>query len=157
MAGEEQRHGLVAQLLVGHARAIVLVAGVQQDGQQIRLLLPTLPPLLDKAVDDGVEAAHGPVEANLAGRRQPGRQPEQAGETGAKAIQQHFQRSADVAGFLADVSTEERFGGNHQRQSHHLGGDVTRFAGNPTAQHLLGRGRHVGNVSGQPTAGRPAG
>ena len=38
VAGEEQRHRLVADLLVGHAAAVVLVAGVQQDREQVALV-----------------------------------------------------------------------------------------------------------------------
>ena len=56
VAGEEQGHGLVAELLVGHAGAVLLVAGVQEDRQQV-VLLAVGPALVDDAVEDGVEPA----------------------------------------------------------------------------------------------------
>src|SRR5205823_874104 len=49
--------------------------------------LTTRAALADEAVDDRVEAAHRPIETNLAGRRQPARQPEDTGEAGPEAFE----------------------------------------------------------------------
>src|SRR5437899_2527395 len=56
MAGEQERHHLVTQLLVGHAAA-VLVARLQQHRQEIAMIHTAVAGLLDVHVDNGLKAS----------------------------------------------------------------------------------------------------
>ena len=53
MPGEEQRHDLVAQLLIGQAGAI-LVFGVEQQAQNVRCPLAARTPTGDLREDDRI-------------------------------------------------------------------------------------------------------
>ncbi len=54
--GQEQGHGLIAKLLVGHPPAVAfLVDRHQQHRQQIAAILTRLPALVDDSVDRPIE------------------------------------------------------------------------------------------------------
>ena len=54
VAGQQQRHHLIAQLRVWHAVA-VFVAGIQQHAEQIARLFAACTPLSNEAVDDVIQ------------------------------------------------------------------------------------------------------
>jgi hypothetical protein len=63
VTGEEERQGLVPQLLVRHPRPALLVLGEHEHREQVSAVNPAAPPLFDDAVDDGVEPCARAVEA----------------------------------------------------------------------------------------------
>ena len=71
MAGEEHRHGLVAELAVGHAALAVLVARGEQAGEQVAGVMATGPTLADHPIDDLVDPTDRAPVSPGRGQRQP--------------------------------------------------------------------------------------
>ena len=133
--GEQDGHHLVAEMAVGHARAVAFdVGGDEQHRQQVAAVLAAGPPLRDDPVDDAVEKRHRPVEARVAGQ---GQLVEHGGEGQREAREEaddDAQRLRDLRRLCLHVGVEQRLGRHPQRQRHHLGVDVQRLTvGQPLA------------------------
>src|SRR5262249_18311940 len=76
VAGEEERDALVAQLLVVHARA-VLVGRSEQPAEQIVARVRALAAAVDDAEEQCVDALVGACELAVRGRLHPDRDPEE--------------------------------------------------------------------------------
>ena len=130
MAGQEQRHDLVAHLAVCHPAAIVGVLRLQEDREDVGTVLWASSPIRDHAVHDRVEVTGGPTQAHVCwcGEPQGNKLREEASEALAEVLLDHVRRVGDCAGLVGDVGIEERLGGNGSCDIHHLLVNVDRRA-----------------------------
>ncbi len=129
MAGHEQRHRLVADLL---RRSSGVPSSASCACSSIESRSPRSSPLArrvgDDAVDDPVEAADRPARAEVGRGRHPVREPTQQ----ARSADAEVVRSGPPAAWLAscgvagDVGVEERLGHDGLGQRHHLRAHVPR-------------------------------
>ncbi len=72
MPGDQERHALIADLLVGEPAAVALrVHGEEEHGEEIALVAPGGAPLADEAPHGLVEDAHGPALPSLGREGEP--------------------------------------------------------------------------------------
>src|SRR5207245_1804880 len=110
VTGEEQGHGLVADLPIGHAAAL-LVARVQQQREQVAAVGLLRAALADEAEQDRVEPADGPAKAEVRRRRQPERRRQRGVEAIEEIGLQDRERVDDDLRLAADVGVEKSLGG----------------------------------------------
>ena len=155
VAGQQQGHDLVAELPVGHAAAVaLLVAGLQEDRQQVAAAGRGPAALGDDAVDDGVQAQEAVAGPAVGRRRQPQGQRDQATAAGGEVVHQHDERLADLAGPVGDVHVEEGAGGDAERELRHLGVNVAGFAVAPGIEHAPRQGNDRLGVGGDALAAK---
>ena len=149
VAGEEDGHRLVAQLLVGHARAVALVVlRVEEHGEEVAAVFAGRAPLLDDAVDDGVEPRARPLEAAVGGQRQAAEELRERHHEPRERGHRSRERLAHLLGLGLGLRTEERAADDGQRQVHHLLRRVERAAVPPALalhpQRVIDHQRTVG-------------
>ena len=147
VAGEEERHRLVAQLLVGHTPAVaLLVHGQEEHREQVAAVTASPPALLDDAVDDAVEPRACALEAAALRERQLLQKLREREHQVAEEVHHLRERRADLVGVRLDVGVEERLADDRERESHHLFRDVERLAVAPARRSLGGELRHHARV-----------
>src|SRR5208283_2639473 len=120
----------VAQLLVAHSRAI-LILRAEQHGEQIACVLPERPPLADNPEYDFVQLPYGAPRAEVPRRRQPLREKDHAAKI-RSIFKQNIQRLAHLRDITLHVRTEERLADHEQRQTHHLAVQLNLLPGLPS-------------------------
>jgi hypothetical protein len=149
VAGEEDGHGLVAQLLVGHPAAVaLLVLRLEEHGEEVTAVFAARTSLLDDAVDDAVEARARLREATVRGEGQAaqefGERHHEAPERGHRSRQ----RVAHLLGLRLRLRAEERAADDGERQVRHLPRHVERApvppALPPKFQSVIDHQRGVG-------------
>jgi len=65
VTGEQERHHLVAHLVIGERRAVVFVAGEQEHRQDVAAIGAEPPALGDQAIHDVVEQLHRALHAQV--------------------------------------------------------------------------------------------
>jgi hypothetical protein len=119
MAGEKQRHRLVAQLLVRHAAAVAFrILRGEHHRQKIPSLLATralAAPLGDQPIDRRVQPAAGPSEAARVRQRKAIEQLHARDEDRLKEPKDFRERASDLIRFRIDVGIEQRARDDGQR------------------------------------------
>ena len=134
MAREQQRHHLVAQLLIAEALAGVLVARRQQHRQQVAAIGAVAAALGDQRHHHAIQRAQRRAETQVLGRGDDARQREQRGELVDRVVKNDPQRAADRVGLVGQVPFEQAAPQDAQREARQLGDDVERCAGGAGAQ-----------------------
>ncbi len=151
--GQEKRHRFIAQLLIAHADAGLLVARTKKEREEIaESLTPgpspgrrgeaSSPALADDAEEDGVELLQGAAHAEVGGGRNPERQRHEAVESLQEIRLHHFHRLRDRVRHAADLRAEQRARRDVERQAHHLRVNVAPVPRLPLGHHTLRRGHH---------------
>ena len=153
VAGQEERHDLVAHLPVGHAAAVVGVLRLQQHREQVAAVLAAGAPRGDDAVDDRVELAGPPAASAGCAASAPSR-----GASGRLASARRSPPSARAGASATssrsppNLGVEERLGDDGLGERHHLGVDVADLAVRPAAEPARGVGGHHLAVGGDALA-----
>ena len=150
VAGQEDRHGLVAKLLVGHAPAVaLLVLSHQEHGQQVPAVASLPSVVLDQPVDDRVELSLGSPEPHRRGDRQPLEQRAVRCRHPVEEPQRGRQGGAHPRGVLpSEVRVEKRLSDDRQRQARHLRVHVDDVAVSPSLREIPRRAGHHVRVAG---------
>jgi hypothetical protein len=137
MAGEQQRHRLVAQLPVAH-RPAVFVARLHHPRQQILARAAAAPPpLLDHRRDQRVELADAGEKGAVGRRRQPFRECNDALEPSRQRLDAPINGASQSFDVPREFQIEEHAGDNAQGQPAHLRQQLARPFRLPAAQHRL--------------------
>ncbi len=116
MAGEENRHRLIAHLKVSHPPAVAFhILSQQEHGKEIAPVFAGSSPLLDDPIDHGVEPAQRGLEIVPVGLREDG---------ALELIEDLAERIADFLGVGFDIGAEKGAGDDHHRQPVHLPADI---------------------------------
>src|SRR5881227_4367523 len=83
MPGKEQCDGFIAELFVGHARAI-FVLRAEKHGEKITGIAPGSSALSDDAIEDAFDEGNFALDAQVRGRGHPMRNEERAPEIGSE-------------------------------------------------------------------------
>ena len=130
--GQEQRHRLITQLLVGHPAAVAFVVHChEQHRQQIAAILPRFPPLVDDAVDRLVQPLQRSPKTHRLRQRQLPQKVRDRIHQRRKKIDQRRQRSADLIRLLLHLGIEQRLGDDGKREPHHLVMDIEHLVIGP--------------------------
>ncbi len=142
VAGEEQRHHLVPELLVAHALSIALgVARIHEHREQVAGVVPLPLPLprrtafIDHAIDGGVETAACTVEADGPRRREVVQQLGEREDGDAELLEHRAQRVANVLRLALDVGAEQRLAGDRECEARHLRREIHARTIAPLAGH----------------------
>ena len=141
MASEEERHNFVAQLLVGHAAAM-LVVGFEEGAEKVGVVVRRTAARADEAVNHVVEVLHRSAQARAFWNRDAVGEDERQIRLSDKLFHDHCDRLAHAAGFSGNIRAEQRFGHDIERGRHKLLVDVSRFAVAPSGKHHRGGIRH---------------
>ena len=137
---EEQRHGFVADLRVGHARAVLL--GREQQRQQV-IARTGGPPLRDQRRDQSIEHRDRAIEPPRGRQRQSFGDREPRRELPAELRQDLVQGPGDLAGFgRLHVGGEQGATDDRQGEARHLGVQVQGRAVGPAVGGSLGFSHH---------------
>ena len=116
---QEERHDLVAELLVRHLRGVVVVPGDEEHREQIPTVLLAPPPLRNQLEDDPVEIRHGAAEADLArGPDAPREQAQREIRLAGEEPHQHREPLADLRRLAGHVRAEEHLRDDLEREPH---------------------------------------
>ena len=153
VAGEEDRHRLVAHLLIGHPAAIVFVLRGEQHRQQVAVIAAAGAAVGDHAVDDRVEPRARHAGAAQLRHRQPLEHVGERQHHHPERFHHRGQRLADRGGLRLDVDVEQRLADDRQRQAVHLARDVERRAVAPARRACaIGVADHQVAVAGDAIA-----
>ena len=137
VAGEKDRHRLVAKLAVVHRLAGFGIARPDQHREQIGAVRGALPPLGDHPHHHRVERRQGAAEPPVLAGRNDGGQVEHATGPLVGEPEQEAERSTHLVGRVRRIVREQRLADDAQCQAHHLVVYVHVFA---AARLQLGRG-----------------
>ena len=124
MSGHEERHGLVAELLVGHPAAALLVLSVQEHRQQIAPVLSAAAALGDDREDDLIEPPGRSLDDKIRWSGKPVGNGNQPAHPLHRSMHKGFHRRAGTGRVAANLGGEERSGNDLEGQPHHVGLDV---------------------------------
>ena len=147
MAGQEDRHRLVAKLPVGHPAA-VLVAGAQEHGHEVAAVRAPVTALADDLVDELVEPAHGTAVGEVRRQGHPVGDPVRPPETHRDLADHDVEGGADLLHLAGHLRPEEGLGHDPHREAHHLVVDVAHLLRPPLREHLLRLRHHHRAVGG---------
>src|SRR5215472_223570 len=153
MPGEKERDRFIAELLVGHARA-VFVLRVMKHREKVTGIAAGSAAIADDAVENALDEGDFPLDAKIGGRGHPMWNKKGAPEVGAE-FQQQLKRFSDVLRVARDIGVKQRFGYNLQGEPHHFPVDVALFPVAPALKHALRVSHHGFRISGDAPAMEP--
>jgi len=152
VSGEEQREGLVADLLVAHTGATVLVLSEKEHRKKVAFVLLTGAAFGDDAVDRFVEKSARFFKTADGGQRQ-------LFDPFGKRHQHHVEQDhhlgegvADLVGVGGDVGAEQRFRHHAEGEARHFTGHIELCAGRPLFAGLRGSFDHRRRIADEPVA-----
>ena len=149
VAGEEDRHRLVAHLRIAHPAAVAFfVARQQQHRQQIAAVIRRRAPLVDDPVDQPVERRLCTVVPADGRQRQALEDRRKRRHRHRKRLEDRRQRLAHRPGVRVEVGAEQRFADDRQREAVHFAGDVEGLAVAPPRRRALRVRHHRVRVGG---------
>ena len=151
MTRQEQRHSLVAHLLIGHKTAIILVPGTQQHGEQVTPLLFRTPSLLDHLVNRGIQASNSLANAPVARCWPVVGNVYKPSYLRAKTLHGDLERLTQFLGLPQYVRVKERLAHDPESQTHHLASNIDSLSISPPLLDLLTIVHHNIRVRGNAT------
>ncbi len=137
-SGRHQGDEFIAQLFVAHG-ASILVAGLEQHGQEVAGIAVAGAAFADQAVNERVETAHDVLVVTRAGRRNKVEQEAVPFPLGGEAFHDHGGGFIQAINFRRDGRIKKRFGDDLRGQVHHVGMDLAGFTRLPGGEHLAGK------------------
>src|SRR5437667_9958197 len=135
MPGEKKRDRLVAQLLVGHARA-VFVLRVKKHREKITGVAAASAAFADDTVENALDEGDCALDAKAGGRGHPMWYKKGAPENGAE-FEQQLKRFSDVPGVARDIGVKQGFGHNLESEPYHFLVHIAFFPVAPDLQLAL--------------------
>ncbi len=123
MTGEEERHGLVADLKVRH-RGAVFVPRREQHAQEVAAVIALTAALTNDLVEDRVELGDGAPALHVRPCRHERRDRHERAELSHRAFHRDGEGATDLAGARTDLGVEQRLADDLEREPHHPLGDV---------------------------------
>lgn len=146
VAGKEESEGFIAELLIGHAGAVVVLS-VKKHGEEVPCIFVGLAALLDDAIDDCVELANGAIGIAIHFGGEPLGSDHEAAKVGG-VFEEDVEGFADLRGVAFDVGAEERFANDLEGEAHHGVVEVDGLVRLPGFEEVCGAGGHGGGIVG---------
>ncbi len=123
VTGGEQRADFVADLLIGHALAGLLINSFQQQGEDVIGPFCLSATLIDETVEQGIQSLLCQMKAVAAGGRKAQQGPNS--RQGRTELAECFigagvEGVPDILGLVVQVYAEQGFAGDAQGEPHHL-------------------------------------
>ncbi len=148
MTCKDHGHHFIAQLLIAHGLAGLLITGEQEHREQIPQVLLGASALLDEARDYSIENGEGTRIALIARGGYPERQGDQRRQIMGEMLKGRRKRLSHRTGLELDIRAKQGFRHDLQRQAHHFSGEIKRllmvFIRVPALNHRGSTGGHHG-------------
>src|SRR5436309_15471173 len=135
MPGEKQQDRLDADLLGGHARA-VLVLSVKEHREKITGVAAASAAFADDTMENALDEGDFALDAKVGGRGHPMWNKKGAPEIGAE-FEQQLKRVSDVPGVARDIGVKQGFGHDLESEPYRFLVHIAFFSVAPALQHSL--------------------